>query len=199
MSNKAPPEAAADSPDPPLRRGLSETPRSFPKGEARDSRRFVRSRGARGGGTNVALSTVDMTAPAKPAHAGRASRKKELPEHLKGHRHVWVFIEYERHTIHPVSLELLGEGRKLADKLGVELAGVLLGSDRAALLHASNECFEHGADVVYLVTDEVLAHYRNEPFTKAMTELVTAYKPEICSSGRRRSGATWPARSPRRS
>ncbi len=50
--------------------------------------------------------------------------KKELPEHLKAYRHVWVFIEYEHGQIHRVSLELLGEGRKLADKLKVDLAGV---------------------------------------------------------------------------
>src|SRR5271166_2702805 len=108
--------------------------------------------------------------PATPRPAGRAGMKKELPEHLKAYRHVWVFIEYERHAIHPVSLELLGEGRKLADKLGVDLAGVLLGSNRPDLLHAANECFEHGADLVYLAASDVLTHYRNEPFTKVMTE-----------------------------
>ena len=66
---------------------------------------------------------------AKPPSAGRAASKKKLPEHLLAYRHVWVFIEYEHGVIHPVSLELLGEGRKLAAKLGVELAAVLLGGD----------------------------------------------------------------------
>ncbi|HXX67352.1 MAG TPA: electron transfer flavoprotein subunit alpha/FixB family protein [Polyangiaceae bacterium] len=122
-------------------------------------------------------------APAKAHPGGRGSKKKELPEHLKTYRHVWVFIEYERETIHPVSLELLGEGRKLADKLGVELAGVLLGPNRAALLRPAHECFEHGADVVYVAADQVLAHYRNEPFTKVMTELVNVHKPEILLLG----------------
>ena len=54
--------------------------------------------------------------------------KKELPEHFRGYKHVWVFVEMERGDVHPVSFELLGEGRKLADKLGVELAGVVLGA-----------------------------------------------------------------------
>jgi electron transfer flavoprotein alpha subunit len=122
--------------------------------------------------------------PAKSPAAGRAAKKKaELSEHLKAYRHVWVFIEYERQGIHPVSLELLGEGRKLADKLGVELAGVLLGANRHALLQAANECFEHGADVLYMAADDVLAHYRNEPFTKVMTELVNEHKPEILLLG----------------
>jgi electron transfer flavoprotein alpha subunit len=123
--------------------------------------------------------------PAQPKvpPGGRAAKKKELPDHLKEYRNVWVFIEYERQVIHPVSLELLGEGRKLADKLGVELAGVLFGSDRSGLLRAAHDCFEHGADVVYLATDHALAQYRNEPFTKAMTEVVLAYKPEILLLG----------------
>ena len=122
-------------------------------------------------------------APAKPAPAGRAAKKKELPEHLKAYRNVWVFIEYERGVIHPVSLELLGEGRKLANALGVELAAVLLGGSRDHLTAAAQHCFEHGADVAYVTSHEVLEDYRNEPYTKAMTELVNEYKPEILLLG----------------
>jgi electron transfer flavoprotein alpha subunit len=121
--------------------------------------------------------------PAPPAASGRSTLKKELPEHFKAYRHVWVFIEYERGALHPVSLELLGEGRKLADKLGVDLAGVLIGPSAAALQSAAVECFEHGADRVYQVADPILAHYRNEPFTKAMTDLVDTYQPEVLLLG----------------
>ena len=72
-----------------------------------------------------------MSEPAKaPAPAGRAATKKELPEHFKAYKHVWVFIEQERGQVHPVSWELLGAGRKLADKLEVELAAVVIGPGR---------------------------------------------------------------------
>jgi electron transfer flavoprotein alpha subunit len=40
---------------------------------------------------------------------------------------VWVFVEHERGATHPVSWELLGEARKLADQLGVEVGAVVLG------------------------------------------------------------------------
>jgi electron transfer flavoprotein alpha subunit len=122
-------------------------------------------------------------APKKPAPAGRAATKKELPEHLKQYRNVWVFVEYEHGAIHPVSLELIGEGRKLADKLGVELCGVLLGGDQQALEAAAVECFERGADVTYLAPSPLLASYRNEPYTKVMTDLVNQHKPEILLLG----------------
>lgn len=115
--------------------------------------------------------------------AGRAGMKKELPERFKSYKHVWVFIEYEHGHIHPVSLELLGEGRKLADKLQVDLAGVLIGGDAAELAEAAHACFEHGADLAYRVADPVLTHYRNEPYTKALTDLVNSYKPEIVLLG----------------
>ncbi|EIM31018.1 electron transfer flavoprotein subunit alpha/FixB family protein [Microvirga lotononidis] len=127
------------------------------------------------------MSTANRETP--PPAAGRAGMKKELPEHFKDYRHVWVFIELERGQVHPVSFELLGEGRKLADKLGVELAGVVLGPPGEATWHAVAEAFAYGADLAYIIEDPLLAHYRNEPFTRAMTDLLNTYKPEILLLG----------------
>jgi electron transfer flavoprotein alpha subunit len=121
--------------------------------------------------------------PAAAPQGNRASAKKELPEHFRDYKHVWVFVEQERGEIHPVSFELLGEGRKLADKLGVELAGVVLGAPGPATQVAVAEAHHYGADLVYLVEHETLADYRNEPYSKAMTQLVNTHKPEILLLG----------------
>jgi electron transfer flavoprotein alpha subunit len=118
-----------------------------------------------------------------PAPAGRAGSKKELPEHFKAYKHVWVVVESEHGEVHPVSFELLGEGRLLANKRGVELAAVVLGANAEAIARAARECFEYGADLVYTVNDPVLTHYRNESYTKAMTDLVNTYQPEILLLG----------------
>ncbi len=118
-----------------------------------------------------------------PPPATRASAKKELPEHFRDYKHVWVFVELERGDVHPVSWELLGEGRKLADKLGVELGAVVLGGPGDATKEAAAEAFCYGADVAYLVEHPVLADYRNESYAKAMTQLVNAHKPEILLLG----------------
>ncbi|CAP54395.1 electron transfer flavoprotein subunit alpha/FixB family protein [Gluconacetobacter diazotrophicus] len=126
--------------------------------------------------------------PTGGAPGGRANMKKELSERFQRYRHVWVFVEFEHGKIHPVSLELLGEGRKLADQLQVELAGIVLGSGRAELDEAARAAFSYGADVVYLADDPVLANYRNEPYTQVMTALVNAYEPEIVPSGRHGPG-----------
>lgn len=121
--------------------------------------------------------------PLQSAPASRAAAKKELPEHFKAYRHVWVAIECEHGDVHPVSFELLGEGRKLAGQRGVELAGVVIGGNQDTADSVSTACFEYGADVVYTITDPALAHYRNEAYTKALTDLVNCYKPEILLLG----------------
>jgi electron transfer flavoprotein alpha subunit len=118
--------------------------------------------------------------PPRPA-AGR--RRAELPEHLKVYKGIWVFIEHEQGVVHPVSFELLGEGRKLADKLGVELAGVILGADDDSVRKFAREAFGFGAEACYVIEDPLLAAYRNEPFTHGLTHLVNTYKPEILLLG----------------
>jgi electron transfer flavoprotein alpha subunit len=123
----------------------------------------------------------DAPAPKKPA--GRAGRNLELPPHLKAYKGVWVFVEHDRGTVHQVSWELLGEGRKLADTLGVPLSGVLMGGPDENLTAFANEAFTYGADACYIVRDTVLAGYRNEPFTKGLTDLVNTYQPEIVLLG----------------
>jgi electron transfer flavoprotein alpha subunit len=113
-----------------------------------------------------------------------ASKKKfELDPALAEYRGIWVFIEHERGTAHGVSWELLGEGRKLADKLGVQLAGVVMGAPGEDTRHFCQEAFFYGADHCYLIEDPLLKDYRNQPFTKGLTDLVNAYKPEILLLG----------------
>jgi len=122
--------------------------------------------------------------PASQSAGGsRAGMKKELPEHFKAYKHVWVFVELERGAVHPVSWELMGEGRKLADKLGVQLAAAVLGGPGEATRNAVSEAFAYGADVAYLAESPVLESYRNESYTRCMTELVNTYKPEILLLG----------------
>lgn len=120
---------------------------------------------------------------ATPPPATRAGAKKELPEHFRDYKHVWVFVELERGEVHPVSWELLGEGRKLADKLGVELASVVLGGTDGSAKKAAAESFHYGADLAYLVEHPVLEDYRNESYSKAMTQIVNTHKPEILLLG----------------
>ena len=122
-----------------------------------------------------------MSEPTTPPK--RASAKKELPERFKAYKHVWVFVEQERGQVHPVSWELVGVGRRLAQKLGVELAAVVLGASGEATRRIAAEAFCYGADLAYVAEADVLGDYRNESYTKVLTELVDTYKPEILLLG----------------
>lgn len=119
----------------------------------------------------------------KPAPAGRGGRNLELPEHLKAYKGVWVFIEHDRGHVHPVSWELLGAARKLADTLNAEVAGVLMGGPDDALEAYAQEAYGYGADLCYLVREPALQGYRNEPYTRALTEVVNRFQPEIMLLG----------------
>ncbi len=90
---------------------------------------------------------------------------------------VWVFCEQRDGVILGTGYQLLSEGRKLADDLGVELCGVLLGS-------GVNEQFAkalggYGADKVYVCDHPLLKDYTTDAYTKVLCDLVEEYKPEI--------------------
>lgn len=105
-----------------------------------------------------------------------ASPKKDL----SGYKDVWVFCEQKKGVIQSISFELLGEGRKLADKLGVKLCAVLLGSGMEA---AAAELGERGADKVYLVDHPALKSYQDDPYTEVLVRLSEEYKPEAILCG----------------
>ena len=93
---------------------------------------------------------------------------------------VWVFAEQRGGELQKVSLELLGEGRKIADKLGVELTALLLGHNVEGL---ATTLGEHGADKVILADHEELANYTTDGYTKVICDLATERKPGILFIG----------------
>lgn len=95
-------------------------------------------------------------------------------------RGIWVFLEQTGGQITPVSFELLGAGRRLADTLGVELSGVLLGYHVASL---AGEAIAYGADLVYLIDDPILEKYRTRPYMQGVVSLVRKYRSEIMLIG----------------
>jgi electron transfer flavoprotein alpha subunit len=60
---------------------------------------------------------------------------------------------------------------------------VLLGGPDEPLDAYAKEAYAYGADRCYIMRDPVLKGYRNEPFTKGLTDLVNAHQPEIMLLG----------------
>ena len=94
---------------------------------------------------------------------------------------VWVFCEQREGEIQSISYQLLSEGRKLANDLGVELAGVVMGS---GLAEADLKTLGgYGADRVYNIDSPLLKDYTADGYAKALCDLIMDKKPEIMLIG----------------
>jgi electron transfer flavoprotein alpha subunit len=99
---------------------------------------------------------------------------------LSAFKDVWVFAEQHDGVIQSITFELLGEGRKLADSLGMKLCAVLLGSNIQA---RTAELIARGADKVYLVDRPELEHFQDESYANVLIDLVNRHKPNVFLCG----------------
>ena len=104
----------------------------------------------------------------------------ETTADLSQYHDVWVFVEQVDGHIESITHELLGEGRKLADQLGMKLCAVLLGS---GIGKQSAELIARGADRVYVADRPELAYFQDEPYAAVLTDLVRRHKPAIFLCG----------------
>ncbi|MEI7884371.1 MAG: electron transfer flavoprotein subunit alpha/FixB family protein [Clostridia bacterium] len=93
---------------------------------------------------------------------------------------VWVVAELLAGKLQPVTHELVGAARTLADQRASEVWVVIMGSqmeDQAAALYAS------GADKVVIVDDPRLAGFVDEIEANVLVRLIEKYLPEILICG----------------
>lgn len=116
----------------------------------------------------------------------------ELPEreisgikNLDDYRGVWVFVQRDRGTIHHVALELVYEGRKLADQLDTELCCMVLGE---SVQDSIDELSHYAVDRIYAVEHPVLSNYRTMPYVESASSLIRKYRPEIVLIGATSTG-----------
>ena len=94
---------------------------------------------------------------------------------------VWVFCEQREGQVQAISYQLLSEGRKLANDLGVELCGVVMGSEvNEDYLKALGG---YGADRVYYIDSPLLKDYTTDGYAKVLCDLIMEKKPEIMLIG----------------
>jgi electron transfer flavoprotein alpha subunit len=93
---------------------------------------------------------------------------------------VWVVAEVLSGKIQPVTHELIGAARKLADARGSEVWAIVLSS---AVTPQAPALIPYGADKVVVVDDIRLAGFTDEIEAKVMIRLIDQYKPEIVICG----------------
>ena len=93
---------------------------------------------------------------------------------------VWIIAEQKEGKLKKVSFELLGIGKKLAEKTGGALSAVVLGHGVEAL---ATELDGFGASKIFVCDSETLKDYSNEGYTKAIVDLAKAHNPAILLGG----------------
>jgi len=104
---------------------------------------------------------------------------------MKEYKGLMVFAEQRGGRIHPVSYELLGKGKEIADRLGVELSSVLLGHQ---MEEEAKELIYYGADKVFLYDHPAFKDFDLLNYKHNIARLVREVKPEIFLFGATRLG-----------
>ncbi|KKC30377.1 electron transfer flavoprotein subunit alpha [Caldanaerobacter subterraneus subsp. pacificus DSM 12653] len=99
---------------------------------------------------------------------------------MSEYKDIWVFVEQREQKLMNVSLEILGEARRLADKKGVKACAVLVGYEVKGL---AEELIKYGADVVYVIDHSLLKNYTTDAYTKVICDLANSLKPEVVLYG----------------
>jgi electron transfer flavoprotein alpha subunit len=93
---------------------------------------------------------------------------------------IWIIVEQNKSEIRKVSLELLSQARKVADKTGDPLVAVILGKGVAEL---APKVAPYGADKVILIDDEKLADYTTGAYTSVLNKLIKKEEPQAILLG----------------
>jgi len=106
-------------------------------------------------------------------------------------RGVWVFAEQRRGKLAGVAGELLGKGRELADRRGMDLTAVLFGRD---LEKMAAELVSLGADRVLAADHPNLELFHDDAFAGVLTSLAREHRPEIILFGATMQGRSFAPR-----
>lgn len=87
---------------------------------------------------------------------------------------IWVIAETLGGELRPITLELLGRSRELADSLGTCVEAVLIGDDVAQ--HA-DALTAYGADAVWVAQDGRLADYEVSQYTAVLAGAIREHSP----------------------
>jgi electron transfer flavoprotein alpha subunit len=89
---------------------------------------------------------------------------------------VWVYIEHKDGETTPMSFELLGIGKTLANDLGSGLCAFVIGQNAENI---AKEAFRCGASKVYAVEGAIFKAFNAEGYSKAVSFLLNKHKPEV--------------------
>lgn len=99
---------------------------------------------------------------------------------MDNHKGVLICGEIADGKLAPVTIELLGLGRKLANELGDPLCTLLMGSQASGLAQEAIAC---GADNVFVADDNLLDQYNSDAYTQIVAGVCQKTLPSIMLLG----------------
>lgn len=99
---------------------------------------------------------------------------------LSDYNDVWVIGEQREGKIHPVTVELIGEGKKLADKIKKKVVAVVAGYD---IEDEVKKLLHYGVDKIIYIKHPLLKDFSTDGYSIATAQLILERKPEIVLVG----------------
>ncbi len=99
---------------------------------------------------------------------------------LAEYHDVWVIGEQREGKIHPVTIELIGEGRKLADKIGKKVVAVVAGYE---IEEEIKKLLKYDVDKIIYIEHPLLKDFSTDGYSIATSQLISERKPEIVLVG----------------
>lgn len=93
---------------------------------------------------------------------------------------IWIIIEQSKLEIRKVSLELLSQGKIIADEIGEPLVAVLLGKGVEEL---AQQVAAYGTDKVIVIDDDKLADYTTGAYTSVLNKIIRKEEPHAVLLG----------------
>ena len=100
---------------------------------------------------------------------------------MQGCQGVLICGETKNRNLTKITIELLGVGRRLADRLGQDLHAVLL--DRGIEKKPAEECIYYGANIVHVIDEPLFQDYLTDSYVAAMERLARSLNPDIILFG----------------
>lgn len=89
-------------------------------------------------------------------------------------RGIAVYVDHVNGEIHPVTLELIGKARELADKVNQKVYCLFMGN---GIKDKAGELLHYGADEVIVYDYKELENFRIEPYTAVFYDFINKIKP----------------------
>jgi electron transfer flavoprotein alpha subunit len=114
----------------------------------------------------------------------KKTTEDEMPDWSE-YRGVLVYVEHREGVAKPISWQLLGQGRRLAEKLNADVMALVIGDNVGKL---AEEAIAFGADRVFQVDSPTMHDYRTYPYSRAAMKVIHDAKPEIVLFGATATG-----------